>query len=343
MQIVELFSGIGSQTQALKNLNILHTSVCCEIDKSIHNIYEAMHGPTSNYGDIKKMYELPDCDLLTYSFPCQDLSILGNQNGLDEGSGTRSSLLWEVGRLLKISTLPPVLLLENVKQLVSPKNINNFNKWLDFLSGLGYHNTWKVLNAEDYGIPQKRERVFVVSSLKEPFKFPISNIKNTLINFMDTDEDVKDEFGDIHFYSNTKMKEKIIKTINNTQSTNSTNRIYGQNSVIHALTTQGSHPGNFGAVLYSQLHDSYQLRKALKGQSESSFQAPFDINTIRLATPKEVFRLMGFNDISYQLARNYMENNKINLNNFYHVAGNSIVVPVLTSIFKELHQHMSLK
>ena len=341
MKIVELFSGIGAQTQALKNLSIGHTSVCCEWDNTIHSIYESIHGATENLGDITKVASLPDCDLLTYSFPCQDISVLGNQKGLNRGSGTRSGLLWEVERLLKVSKkLPNTLLLENVKQLVSPKNIANFNEWLAFLSSLGYHNTWKVLDSQDYGVPQKRERVFVISSLEKEISFskPTKFMVN-LSNFMDEDQDVMNEFGDIYHFLNSDMRVRIIKTINNTQSTNSTNRVYGADSVIHALTTQGSHPGNFGAVLYSSLlpHD-FPLRKALKGVEDiSKVPLGFDINSIRLATPREVFRLMGFGEGAFDLAKAYMLSNKISINKSYHVAGNSIVVPVLEEIFKDIY------
>ena len=342
MKIVELFSGIGAQTQALKNLSIGHTSICCEWDKTIHSIYESIHGQTQNLGDITKVDVLPECDLLTYSFPCQDISVLGNQKGFSKNSGTRSGLLWEVERLLKTSKkLPTTLLLENVKQLVSPKNIDNFNAWLKFLSSLGYENSWAVLDSQDYGIPQKRERVFVVSSLKKKFHFTVSAKANTLGNFMDSDKDVMKEFGDIHYYLNEQMKTRILKTINNTQSTNSTKRIYGTQSITHALTTQGSHPGNFGAVLYSsELNYDYPLREKLKGLSESEINKVdigFNIDTIRLATPREVFRLMGFGEGAYKLAKAYMVSNDISINKFYHVSGNSIVVPVLESIFKELY------
>lgn len=347
MKVVELFSGIGAQTQALKNLGIGHTSICCEWDDAVHGIYQAIHGVTPNLGDITKVQDLPDCDLLTYSFPCQDISVLGNQKGFGKGSGTRSGLLWEVERLLGVKAknkkLPKTLLLENVKQLVSPKNIENFNLWLDFLSGIGYNNTWKIINSADYGIPQNRERVFVVSTLKEKFEFVPPKVKrNTLGNFMDSDKEVMNEFGDIHYMKNAKMRERILKTVNNTQSTNSTKRIYGTQSTIHALTTQGSHPGNFGAVLYSsELSDCFPLREKIKGWDELDIVGEdfgFNLDTIRLATPREVFRLMGFSDVAYKLAKKHMLDNDMSINNFYHVSGNSIVVPVLEDIFRSIYE-----
>jgi site-specific DNA-cytosine methylase len=156
---------------------------------------------------------------------------------------------------------------------------------------------------------------------------------------MDEDQDVMNEFGDIHYFLNDEMRVRIIKTINNTQSTNSTNRVYGTGSTIHALTTQGSHPGNFGAVLYSSLIPyDFPLRKTLKGVKDiSKLSFDFDFNSIRLATPREVFRLMGFSDSAFEFAKDYMKTNKISINKSYHVAGNSIVVPVLESIFKDIY------
>lgn len=353
MKVIELFSGIGAQTQALKNLKIPHTSICCEWEDSIHNIYQAIHGETPNLGDITKVDDLPDCDLLTYSFPCQDISILGNQKGLSKGSGTRSGLLWEVERLLKkkheANKLPSILLLENVKQLVSPKNIDDFNKWLAFLTSIGYHNTWKIINSVDYGVPQSRERVFVISSLKGAIEFPNVKVRhNTLSGCMEGDVSVMREFGDCHYFRNPAMQERIVKTINNTQSTNSTKRIYGTQSVIHALTTQGSHPGNFGAVLYSsELMGDFPFRHKVRGMdAEEMYKVDygfnFNIDSIRLATPREVFILMGFDHSAYEKAKKHMLENKISLTKSYHVAGNSIVVPVLESLFSGIYYAKSV-
>lgn len=178
MKVIELFAGIGSQTQALKNIGVEHEIVAIsEIDKYAVMSYEAIHGWVNNLGDITKIKELPKADLWTYSFPCQDISKAGKMRGFQKGSGTRSGLLWEVERLLqtaeRMNTLPEYLLLENVKDLASEKHIQNFNLWLKRLSEFGYENYWKVLNAADYGLPQNRERVFCVSILNgRGYQFP---------------------------------------------------------------------------------------------------------------------------------------------------------------------------
>ena len=178
IRVIELFAGIGSQHQALENLGIPHEIVAIsEIDKSAIAGYNAIHGETLNLGDITKIEHLPECDLITYSFPYQDLSIAGNKTGMAEGSNTRSSLLWEVGRLLadmKVrEILPEVLLMENVDAILNKKNIDQFHKWIMQLNGMGYTSSYAVLNAKDYGIPQNRKRCFMVSTLSlGEFVFP---------------------------------------------------------------------------------------------------------------------------------------------------------------------------
>lgn len=128
-----------------------------------------------NYGDISQIdwEKVPDFDLFTFSSPCQDFSQAGNQKGGEEGSGTRSSLLWECRKAIEIKR-PKYLLLENVKALVSKKFAPTFLKWLQVLEELGYTNYYQVLNAKDYGIPQNRERIFCLSILGEhkPYHFP---------------------------------------------------------------------------------------------------------------------------------------------------------------------------
>ena len=210
LRLIELFAGIGSQTQALKNIGVPHKVVgISEIDKYAIKSYEAMHGKVNNFGDIRAIKALPSADLWTYSFPCQDISVAGKGAGIKEG--TRSGLLFEVERLLNVAneegTLPKYLLLENVKNLVSKRFISDFNRWLDFLESLGYTNYWQILNAKDYGIPQNRERVFCVSIRGEhtPFKFPEKQELKLRLR------DMIDEVVDEKYY----LKESTIRSIIN--------------------------------------------------------------------------------------------------------------------------------
>ena len=174
LRVFEAFAGYGSQSIALRNLGIEYEVVAIsEIDKYAIKAYEAIHGSTLNLGNISKIEveDIPNHDLFTYSFPCQDLSVAGKQAGL--GKGTRSGLLYECEKVIEAKK-PKYLLLENVKNLVGKKFKPKFDKWLEYLEGLGYTNYWQVLNAKDYGVPQNRERVFVVSILGEhkPYEFP---------------------------------------------------------------------------------------------------------------------------------------------------------------------------
>ena len=187
-----------------------HTVVgISEIDKYAIQSYEAMHGKVNNFGDIRAIKALPSADLWTYSFPCQDISVAGKGAGIKEG--TRSGLLFEVERLLiqaaEDGTLPKYLLLENVKNLVSKKFKADFDRWLSFLSSLGYTNYWQILNAKDYGIPQNRERVFCVSIRGDhtPFVFPEKQELKLRLR------DMIDEVVDEKYY----LKESTIRSIIN--------------------------------------------------------------------------------------------------------------------------------
>lgn len=183
IRLIELFAGIGSQAKALKNLGVEfeHWRVC-EFDKYAVASYNAVHGTNFTTSDVTKItaadLSITDTEhytyLLTYSFPCQDLSNAGKGAGMEKGSGTRSGLLWEVERLLnECEELPQVLLMENVPQVHGKKNIEHFNKWIEFLESKGYSNHWQDLNAKDYGIPQSRNRCYMVSILGEyDYEFP---------------------------------------------------------------------------------------------------------------------------------------------------------------------------
>lgn len=181
-KVLSLFSGIGAFEKALSRLNIPFEIVgFSEIDKYAIEAYCVIHNvnPDKNLGDISKIDEknLPDFDLLTYGFPCQDVSIAGKQRGLidENGNTTRSGLLFDALRIIKHKK-PKYAIAENVKGLVTKKFKKDFDWLLEELESYGYNNYWKVLNAKDYGIPQNRERVFIISIRKDiddgKFRFP---------------------------------------------------------------------------------------------------------------------------------------------------------------------------
>lgn len=175
LRVFEAFAGYGSQSMALRNIGVEHEVVgISEIDKYAIMAYNATHEPTTNYGDISKINwgGVPNFDFFTYSFPCTDISNAGAQAGFEEGSGTRSSLLWECRKAI-IEKHPKYLMMENVKAITSKKFLPGLLRWQEFLSEQGYTNFVKVLNAKDYGVPQNRERCFIVSILGDAwYDFP---------------------------------------------------------------------------------------------------------------------------------------------------------------------------
>ena len=216
LKVLELFAGYGSQALALESLGIDFTSDISEIDKYAIQAYNQLHGETHNWGDITKIDEtkLPYYDLITYSFPCQDISLAGLQRGLDNGTGTRSSLLWECERIIR-AVKPKYLLMENVKNLVGEKHKHNFIRWLRVLEMMGYQNFWQVLNAKDYGVPQNRERVFVVSILgggQYLFPNPIKLEKRL--------KDVLESNVDEKYYLSDEITKNLINKIDERQKDN---------------------------------------------------------------------------------------------------------------------------
>lgn len=183
LKVFTAFSGYDSQCMALDRLHRHNPDFnyelvgWAEIDKYAIAAHNAVYPQWAdrNYGDIAKIdwAQVPDFDLFTYSSPCQDFSQAGKQAGGTEGSGTRSSLLWECRRAI-LAKKPKYLLMENVAALVSQKFIRLFNAWQLELESYGYRNFAKVLNAKDYGVPQNRERIFMVSVLDEQarYEFP---------------------------------------------------------------------------------------------------------------------------------------------------------------------------
>lgn len=204
VRLIELFSGIGAQAKALERLGVdFEHWRAYDIDKYAVMSYNAVHGTQFEVGDITKIHAedlgVVDSDkytyIMTYSFPCQDLSLAGRQEGMSKGTGTRSGLLWEVERLLKEcgDDLPQILLMENVPQIISQQNKHDFDMWRESLRNMGYTNKYQLLNAKDYGVPQNRERCFMVSWLGEyeyEFPNPIS-LKKRLKDLLENDVDEK--------------------------------------------------------------------------------------------------------------------------------------------------------
>ena len=176
LRVFTAFSGYDSQCLALNRLRDEFPPFdyelvgWSEIDKDAITAHDALFPDAAdkNYGDISKIdwHNVPDFDLFTYSFPCTDISAAGLQQGFSKASGTRSSLLWECEKAIAVKR-PRYLLMENVKALVSNKFIDGFHEWLRLLEGYNYQSWSEVLNSKNYGIPQNRERIFVISALMD--------------------------------------------------------------------------------------------------------------------------------------------------------------------------------
>lgn len=346
IKVLELFAGYGSQALALENLGIEFTSDISEIDKYAIEAYNQIHGQTKNYGDVCNINEaeLPKYDLITYSSPCQDFSVAGKMKGGQKGSGTRSSLLWECERIIR-AVKPKYLLMENVKNLVGKKFKPEFDNWLKTLDGLGYNNYWKVLNAKDYGVPQNRERVFVVSIRKdvdthgytfpEPFK-----LERRLKDVLETNVDEK-------YYLKQELVETFIKRLAKREVSN-TIRCGGAGSIDKKHTwdldaeqkikqlgnvfpTKKRDNPNTGRV-YDTSGIGACLNTMGGGNREPCVLEKCHSNGVRIRklTPKECWRLMGVKDEQYDRLHG------ISKTQLYKMAGNSIVVNVIMAIFKNL-------
>ena len=248
------------------------------------------------------------CYMMTYSFPCQDLSLAGKGKGMSDTS-TRSGMLWEVERILtECENKPQILLMENVPQVHSQDNIEDFNKWQLRLEELGYKNYCEDLIATDFGIPQTRNRTFMISILGNynyTFPKPIP-LKLKLKDMLE------DNAGEKYYLDDNFIKIIPFGTYytwkdNQGNINTQCNRAADENR--NALTVACANTGN---VLIKNATQTSDLR-------------------IRKLTPKECFRLMGVKDEDFEkCAKNQSDSS------LYHLAGDSIVVNVLEAIFKEL-------
>ncbi|MGL4999220.1 MAG: DNA cytosine methyltransferase, partial [Cetobacterium sp.] len=345
LKIIELFAGVGSQTQALKNIGVEHEVVgIAEIDKYAISSYMQLHGETPLLGDITKIEKLPNADLWTYSFPCQDLSVAGLGKGIK--AGTRSGLLYEVERLLENSTKPKYLLMENVKNLVGKKNKPDFDIWCEKLTELGYKNYWQVLNAKDYGVPQNRERIFMISILREHKEYIFPQKEELEIRLKDVLESEVEE----KYYLKKEIQDRFLKfpddRLNNSfieiLGTTAPNYNYEQQKQImmsiniKEATVKGYKEAYVGDSVNLEQPNSETRRGRVgsqiantlltgcnQGVVENSFR-------IRRLMPLECWRLMGWKDEQFYKIENVSDTQ------LYKQAGNGIVVNVLEAIFKNM-------
>ncbi|AND39534.1 DNA cytosine methyltransferase [Cytobacillus oceanisediminis] len=309
IKILELFGGIGAPRKALINLGIDHKAIdYVEIDEKAVRAYNALydnkHKPQSVIG-----YNLMP-DILVHGSPCQDFSRAGKRLGGNDEDKTRSSLMWETLKIIENlgSWKPRFVVWENVKGVLDKDMIHSFNKYLNEMSRLGYTNSFEVLNAMDFGIPQKRERVFTVSILgKETFDFSkLEKLQTGSINeFLENSPDEK--------YNITipSMLNKI-KELNPIGNRNYNRFLDVIDTHCWTISTRQDRCPNAGII------------KLKDGQ-------------YRYLTERECWRLMGFTDDDFdEVLKEYPGRRNNKNSTLYKLAGNSIVVNVLEAIFKVL-------
>ena len=393
LKILSLFSGIGAFEKALENIDEPFELVnYCEIDKYASKAFSLIHGVDEglNLGDITAIdtHNLPnDIDVITYGFPCQDISNAGKQKGFTDENGerTRSGLFFEALRIIE-DTKPKFAIAENVKALTGKRFTAEFKIVLDSLNDAGYKNYWAVLNAKDYGIPQNRERVFIISirnDINHGFNFPKPyELKLKLKDVLETNVDEK------YFLTDEQVKSFMTSTYNQEKNRLQTNdvcatlcardykspkliqignckptktranlnqgRVYDTNGIsptlnccgggnlqpyvcVREATKKGYAEAKEGDFVNLQFPNS-KTRRGRVGKEISQTSLCNDANgvverlRIRKLTPKECFRLMGFDDRDVDV----LIENKISNTQLYKMAGNSIVVDVLEEIFVEL-------
>jgi DNA (cytosine-5)-methyltransferase 1 len=250
--MIELFAGIGTQQKAMPWAEVTGIS---EIDERPLKIYKHLFGEVNNFGDITKIESLPYADIWTYSFPCTDLSIAGNKAGLQ---GEKSSLIYEVYRLLKTSEKPKVLLMENVSNLVSVNFIKGFEEWIGLLAELGYTTTWQKMKACDYGGYTIRDRVFAISVLNDkPFVFPKKVLATKTIRDLLEPADPNFYVDKGFVYNGTKTFNKAVK-IKDYNNGGQGNRIYSIDAPGITLTATGGGKGG-SSGLYLRDEGIYKL------------------------------------------------------------------------------------
>lgn len=309
LNVLELFGGIGAIRKALIRQKIPHKMVdYVEIDKNCVKSYNALYDEEFEPKSIVD-YHPPDekIDLLMHGSPCQDFSRSGLKKGGTKGSGTRSSLLFETIRIIEeMNIKPKVVLWENVKGVLDRNLRASFFHYLKEMERLGYENKYEILNAMDFGIPQKRERIFVVSILG-----------NNLFNFaklekmqaMDISEFIEKDVSNLYEV----RQESMLRYIRGEpKNKNFRGRLKVIEKFAYTISTKQVRIPNSGIIDLG--NDRY-----------------------RYLTERECFRLMGFDDEDFDKLKAIYPGRKGKLSSIlYKQAGNSIVVNVLEAILKEI-------
>lgn len=320
--------------------------------RTIYNNIVATHNLVNIQQVHAKDLDITDtqnnCYIMTYSFPCTDVSLAGKMAGMEKGSGTRSGMLWEVERILKeCIDLPQILLMENVPQVHSQDNVKDFNEWQLFLESLGYCNYWEDLNAKDYGIPQNRNRTFMISILGNyNYKFPQPiPLKLKLKDMLEQNVDEKYYLSDkqiddiLHWnayekpFDNMEIMEKtgVAKTLTTRSGAYAAGMLLVKNATEKGYleATDGDGVDISGRMQYHR----GTVQKDMAQTITTSQNNGVVVNNLRIRklTPKECWRLMGVRDEDYENVTKNQSNASL-----YHLAGDSIVVNVLMAIFKQL-------
>lgn len=337
LRVLSLFSGIGAFEEGLKSLNIAHEVVgFSEIDKYAIEAYSVIHGVSKdlNLGDVSKIdiNTIPDCDLVTYGFPCTNISVAGLQEGIVQGE-TASGLLFEALKIIK-NKQPKYAIAENVKALVGKKFKDDFQKLLNTLSALGYNSYYEVMNAKDYGGVQGRERIFIVSIRKDiddgKFEFPKPFESNyTLADILE--DEVDDKY--------TVPRSMIENWYKKKPPFGNRFTLKKYDDIAYTLVAKGGR---------AVITNNYILKNEEDYSKVSEFSRKESIGQIldkdldiRSLTPLEYWRLMGFSDEDYIKGKEKLESTVSTGRagadpQMYKMAGNSICVNVLEGIYKKL-------
>lgn len=304
VQILELFGGIGSPRCALRNLGIPTKAIdYVEIDEKAVRSYNNMFSEELPYKTQSVVGWNLKPDILIHGSPCQDFSIAGHQRGADEGSETRSSLMWETIHIIEQmgQWKPQYIIWENVKNVKSKHMIANFVRYQKELEQMGYTNNYEVLDAREFGLPQARERVFTISCLKGE-KFNFDDLIRTPM------QDIRDFLED---------NDSVPEVYDVTQP--SVRNVIGQTGIKRATVIK-----------------DYAFTITTRQDRTPAQVIDCGGGRFRYLTELECWRLQGYTDEDFKRAKAVHKRAGRYYTALYKQAGNSIAVPIFESIFRKI-------